>query len=29
LGARMVAQLVLEEIKKEVPELAGRMIKPL
>ena len=29
LGARMVAQLVLDEIKKQVPELAGRMIKPL
>jgi lysophospholipase L1-like esterase len=29
LGARMAAQLVLDEIKKLVPELAGRMIKPL
>lgn len=28
LGARMVAQLVLEEIKKQVPELAGRMYIP-
>jgi lysophospholipase L1-like esterase len=29
LGARMAAQLVLDEIKKQVPELAGKMIKPL
>ena len=29
LGARMVAQLVLGEIKKEIPELADRIVKPL
>lgn len=28
LGARLVAQLVLEEIKKTVPELAAHIIKP-
>ncbi len=28
LGARMVAQLVLGEIKKEIPELADRIVKP-
>ena len=29
LGARMVAQLVLREIKKEIPELADRIVKPV
>ena len=29
LGARMVAQLVLGEIKKEIPELADRIVKPV
>ena len=29
LGARLVAQLVLDEIKKQIPELAGRIIKPV
>ena len=28
LGARLVAQLVLDEIKKQVPSLADRIIKP-
>ena len=28
LGARMMAQLVLDEIKKQVPSLADRIIKP-
>jgi len=28
LGARKVAQLVLEEIKKQIPELADRIFKP-
>ena len=29
LGARMIAQLVLGEIKKEIPELADRIVKPV
>jgi len=29
LGARLVAQLVLEEIKKQVPELSDRIVKPV
>jgi|SRR5688572_2048795 len=29
LGARMIAQLVLREIKKEIPELADRIVKPV
>ena len=29
LGARLVAQLVLDEIKKEIPELAERIVKPV
>lgn len=29
LGARLLAQLVLEEIKKQVPGLADRIIKPI
>lgn len=29
LGARLLAQLVLDEIKTQVPELADRIIKPL
>ena len=28
LGARLVAQLVLQEIKKQIPELADRIVKP-
>ena len=28
LGARLVAQLVLAEIKKQIPELADRIVKP-
>jgi lysophospholipase L1-like esterase len=29
LGARLVAQLVLKEIKSQIPELADRIVKPL
>lgn len=29
LGARLVAQLVLEEIKKQIPELSDRIVKPV
>lgn len=29
LGARLVAQLVLSEIKKQIPELAVRLVKPI
>jgi lysophospholipase L1-like esterase len=29
LGARLVAQLVLQEIKKQVPELATRIFTPV
>jgi len=29
LGARLIAQLVLAEIKKQVPELADRVVKPV
>lgn len=29
LGARLVAQLVLEEIKKQIPELTDRIVKPV
>ena len=29
LGARLVAQLVLDEIKKQIPELAERIVKPV
>jgi lysophospholipase L1-like esterase len=29
MGARLVAQLVLNEIKEKCPELAGRIIKPV
>jgi lysophospholipase L1-like esterase len=29
LGARSIAQLVLDEIKKQVPSLTGRIIKPV
>ena len=29
LGARLVAQLVLEEIKKQIPELSDRVVKPV
>ena len=29
LGARMIAQLVLAEIKKQIPELADRILKPV
>jgi len=29
LGARLVAQLVLDEIKKQIPDLADRIIKPV
>jgi lysophospholipase L1-like esterase len=29
LGARLIAQLVLDEIKKQVPSLADRIIKPV
>ena len=29
LGARLVAQLVLEEIKKQIPELSERIVKPV
>ncbi len=28
LGARLVAQLVLDEIRKQIPELADRIVKP-
>jgi lysophospholipase L1-like esterase len=28
LGARLIAQLVLEEIRKQIPELADRIVKP-
>ena len=29
LGARLIAQLVLEEIKKQIPELSDRVVKPV
>jgi len=29
LGARLIAQLVLDEIKKQIPELSERIIKPV
>ena len=29
LGARLIAQLVLEEIKKQIPELSDRIVKPV
>jgi lysophospholipase L1-like esterase len=29
LGARLVAQLVLQEIKKQIPELTDRIVKPV
>jgi lysophospholipase L1-like esterase len=29
LGARLIAQLVLEEIKKQIPELTDRIVKPV
>lgn len=29
LGARLIAQLVLDEIKKQLPDLASRMVKPI
>ncbi len=29
LGARLVGQLVLEEIKKQIPELSDRIVKPV
>lgn len=29
LGARLIAQLVLAEIKSQVPDLAGRIVKPV
>ena len=29
LGARLVAQLVLEEIKKQIPELSDKIVKPV
>ena len=29
LGARLVAQLVLDEIKKQIPELSERVVKPV
>jgi lysophospholipase L1-like esterase len=29
LGARLIAQLVLEEIRKQIPELTDRIIKPV
>lgn len=29
LGARLLAQLVLEEIKKQIPELSDRIVKPV
>lgn len=29
LGARLIAQLILDEIKKQIPELADRIIKPV
>ncbi len=29
LGARLVAQLVLEEIKKQIPDLTDRIVKPV
>jgi len=29
LGARLVAQLVLDEIKKQIPELSDRVVKPV
>jgi len=29
LGARLVAQLVLGEIKKQIPELSDKMVKPI
>jgi len=29
LGARLVAQLVLDEIKKQIPELSDKMVKPI
>lgn len=29
LGARLIAQLVLSEIKKQIPELAERIVKPV
>jgi lysophospholipase L1-like esterase len=29
LGARLIAQLVLEEIKKKIPELSDRIVKPV
>jgi lysophospholipase L1-like esterase len=28
LGARLIAQLVLDEIKKQIPELSGRIVNP-
>jgi len=29
MGARLIAQLVLDEIKKQIPELADRVVKPV
>jgi len=29
LGARLIAQIVLEEIKKQIPELTDRVIRPV
>jgi len=29
LGARLIAQLVLDEIEKQIPELSDRIVKPV